>query len=184
MKPIQRSEIVDWQTYEDGRAESRPKAIAAKAARRIQVGEHFTFLFENRETIRYQVQEMMRVEKIVREADVQHEIDTYNELLFDDGRLGCSLLIGIDDPAQRDVLLTEWRGLCEHVYALMPGGEKVRPEYDTRQVGEERLSSVQYLAFPFGGVAPDAIGVDHPKVHGLTKLTDEQRAALQADLDE
>lgn len=184
MKPIARSEIVDWQTYEDARERTRPAAFAAKGARRIQVGEHFTFLFENRDTIRYQIQEMMRVEKIVREADVQHEIDTYNELLFDDGRLGCSLLIGIDDPAQRAVLLHEWTGLCDHLFALMPDGTKVRPEYDTRQVGDERLSSVQYLAFRFGDTAPDAIGIDHPKVHGLTRLTDEQRAALQADLDD
>ena len=183
MKPIERSEIVDWQTYEDGRAATRPAALAAKDLRRVQLGEHLTFLFENRDTIRYQIQEMMRVEKIVREADIAHEIATYNELLFDDGRLGCSLLIGIDDPEERARRLTEWRGLPEHLYAELPDGTRVRPEFDARQVGETRLSSVQYLAFPLGGTAPVALGVDHPKLTAHVVLTEAQRAALEADLD-
>lgn len=183
MKPIERADIVDWQTYEDTRAQTRPAAIAAKAARRVQLGEHFTFLFENRDTIRYQVQEMMRIEKIVRDADIQHEIDTYNELLHEGGKLGCSLLIGIDDPADRDVKLTAWRGLCDHLYALSPDGDKIRAEFDPRQVGDDRLSSVQYLAFPLGAKAPVAVGVDHPEVTVEVQLTDEQRAALQADLE-
>ncbi|MBX3273557.1 MAG: DUF3501 family protein [Sandaracinaceae bacterium] len=183
MRPIERAEIVDWQTYEDGREATRPAALAAKDLRRVQLGEHFTFLFENRDTIRYQIQEMMRVEKIVREADIEHEIATYNELLFDDGRLGCSLLIGIDDPEERAHLLTEWLGLPEHLYAELPDGTRVRPEFDARQVGETRLSSVQYLAFRLGRTAPVALGVDHPKIRARVALTDVQRAALQSDLE-
>jgi hypothetical protein len=96
MKPVERSEILDWVTYEERRAELRPLAIATKSARRMQVGDAFAFLFENRDTVRYQVQEMVRTERMVREADIQHELATYNELLGGPGELGCTLLIGID----------------------------------------------------------------------------------------
>lgn len=183
MRPVERSEIVDYQTYEDTRAQTRPLAIAAKKVRRIVVGDNFTFLFENRDTVRYQVLEMMRTEKIVREAEILHELKTYNELLHDGGKLGCSLLIGIDSEAERHVLLREWMGLCDHIYAELPDGTRVRPTYDARQVGDERLSSVQYLAFPLGPQAPVAIGIDHPKIEVRAALSDEQRDALQTDLD-
>lgn len=183
MRKIERSEILDYQTYGDARDDSRPAALSAKAARRIQVGEHFTFLFENRVTVRYQIQEMMRVERLVREADIQHEIDTYNELLHGNGTLGCSLLIGIDDEAQRNVLLREWLDVLGHLYAELPDGTKVRPSYDERQVGTDRLSSVQYLAFELGPKAPVALGVDKPGLELRQELTDAQREALQADLD-
>ena len=80
MRPVTRAEIVDYATYEDRRDAFRQEVLAAKEPRRVHVGDVFTLLFENQLTVRYQVQEMMRVERIVREADIQHEIDTYNEL--------------------------------------------------------------------------------------------------------
>ena len=183
MKPVVRAEITDYQTYNDGRAVSRPKVLAEKERRRIIVGQWFVFLFENRDTVRYQVQEMMRTEKIVREADIQHELDTYNELLHEGGKLGCTLLICIDDPAERSRLLREWRGLVEYLYAEMPDGRKVRPSFDPAQVGDDALSAVQYLTYDLGGVAPVALGVEHPAVRAEVTLAADQRAALQADLD-
>ncbi|MGB5194955.1 MAG: DUF3501 family protein, partial [Polyangiales bacterium] len=72
MKPVERAEILDYVTYGEQRESIRAAALRAKSVRRILVGEHFTFLFENHETVRYQVQEMMRVEKIVKEDDIQH----------------------------------------------------------------------------------------------------------------
>ena len=184
MRPVERSEILDWQTYADQRDELRPPALAAKGLRRVVVADTFTFLFENRETVRYQVQEMMRVERIVRESEVQHELDTYNELLHPKGTLGCSLLIGIDDEAERDEKLRAWLDLLGFLYAELPSGDKVRPAFDSRQVGEDRLSSVQYLSFAIGAEAPVAIGVDRPGDEARQALTEDQRAALQADLDE
>jgi len=184
VRPVRRSELVDWQTYSDERSESRSLVLAAKNARRIQLGEHFTFLFENRDTVRYQVQEMMRTERIVREAEIQHELDTYNELLHPDRTLGCSLLIGIDDPAERDEKLVRWLGLVEHLYARLEDGSRVRPAFDPRQVGEDRLSAVQYLSFQLGARAPVALGVDLPGEEQEVALSEAQRAALQADLDE
>src|SRR5689334_2396885 len=108
MRPVQRDEIVDYQTYEDSREQFRRDVMQVKAPRRIHVGEYLTLLFENRTTVRYQIQEMIRAERIVRESSIQHEIDTYNELLGGDGELGCALLIEIAEPALRDQKLQQW----------------------------------------------------------------------------
>jgi hypothetical protein len=183
MRTVERSEIVDYQTYEDLRQEFQNEVFPAKAIRRIRVGEWFNFLFENPLTIRYQIQEMMRVEKIVREDAIQHELKTYNGLLGGDGELGCSLLIEIEDVEDRDVKLREWLELPEHLHALLPDGTKVRPSFDEGQRGRDRLSSVQYIKFPVGSTAPTAIGVDLPGIECETTLSEEQRAALQEDLD-
>ena len=183
MKPVLRSEILDHVTYSERREELRAKALVAKAARRVVLAEGtLTFLFENRDTVRYQVQEMMRAEQIVREADILHELETYNELLGGPGELGCTLLIGIDDPAERAKKLGEWLALPQHVYAELADGTRVRATFDPRQVGEERLSSVQYLKLPVGGQVPVALGVDLPGLEARQVLTDEQRRALADDL--
>jgi hypothetical protein len=182
VKPVQRAEILDYVTYGEQREEIRAAALRGKSVRRILVGEHFTFLFENHETVRYQVQEMMRVEKIVKEDDIQHELDTYNELIHPAGTVGCTLLIGIDDEADRDVKLREWMGLNEHIYAKMSDGSQIGPTWDPRQVGEGRLSSVQYLSFSLGEKAPVAIGISMPGIEAETELSEAQREALQHDL--
>lgn len=183
MRPVERSEILDHVTYSERREELRPKALAAKAVRRVVVADGtLTFLFENRDTVRYQVQEMMRAEQIVREADVLHELETYNELLGGPGELGCTLLIGIDDPDERAHKLAQWLALPRHVYAELPDGTRVRARFDPRQVGDERLSSVQYLKLAVGGQTPVAIGVDLPELTAHQVLTEEQRRALADDL--
>jgi len=182
MKTIARDEIVDFETYEETRPDFRAQVMRAKDARRIHVGDVFTFLFENTLTMRYQVQEMMRAERMVKERDIQNEIDTYNGLLGGDGELGTTLLIEIDDPAERNVKLREWMQLPEHIYALLEDGTKVRPTFDESQRGEGRLSSVQYLKFKVGKGAPVALGVDLPGAEAETRLTDAQRQALAEDL--
>jgi len=185
MKPVERSEIVDYQTYGELRDDIRRNVMAEKDSRRIHVGSHLTFLFETHATIRYQIQEMMRAEQIVKEAEIEHELRTYNELLGGPGELGSTLLIELDDPAARAVKLEQWLDLPKHVYAKLADGTRVRPTYDRRQVGEARLSSVQYLKFAVGSVAPVALGCDHadPELRHEAGLSDAQRAALQKDLE-
>lgn len=183
MKVIDRSEVLDYVTYNERRESIRADALRAKSERRILVGEHFTFLFENRETVRYQIQEMMRVEHIVREADIEHEIRTYNELLHPKGSLGCTLLIGIEDEAERDEKLRQWLGLNEHIYAELADGTRVKPSWDPRQVGDDRLSSVQYLKFELGEEPPVLLGIDMPGIELEAELSQSQRAALRADLE-
>jgi hypothetical protein len=183
-KPVERSEIVDYQTYQELRPEIRAAVMKEKEDRRVHVGP-LTFLFETHATMRYQVQEMMRAEQIVKEADILHEIETYNEVLGGPGELGCTLLVELDDPAERAVKLAAWLDLPKHLYAKLEDGTKVRPTYDERQVGDERVSSVQYIKLAVGKRAPLAIGCDHPdpELQGETELTAVQRDALQKDLD-
>lgn len=181
MTKVERSEILPFQEYEPKREAIRARILEEKRKRRVHAGP-LTFLFENRDTIRYQIQEMVRAERMTREADIQHEVETYNELLGGPGQLGCSLLVELADPGERDAKLRAWRGLPERLYAKLPDGKRVRPAFDRRQVGDDRLSSVQYLVFDVGGATPVAVGCDLPGLEVETTLTPEQRAALEADL--
>ena len=175
-------ELADFQTYAETRDTYRSQVIALKAPRRIHVGPVLTFLFENHETIRYQVQEMMLTERIVREADILHELKTYNELLGGTGELGCTLLIEIESPAERDDKLARWLDLPETLYAKLADGTKVRPTFDARQISDRRLSSVHYLKFDTKGQVPLALGCDRPDVALEAPLSEEQAKALAADL--
>jgi hypothetical protein len=171
---VERSELLRLEEYDARRDALRDAVLAEKRRRRVHVGP-LTFLFENADTVRHQVQEMARAERLYREEELQHELDTYNELLGGPGELGCSLLIELTDPAERDAKLRAWRRLPEHLYARLA-------DFDHRQVGDDRLSSVQYLKFPVGAEAPVALGSDLPGLELETPLAGEQRAALQADL--
>jgi hypothetical protein len=182
VKAVTREEIIDYVTYEEGRDKFRDQVLEAKLPRRIHVGEHLTLLFENHLTVQYQIQEMIRAERIVKEADIRHEIDTYNELLGANGELGCTLLIEIDDPAVRNVKLREWWQLPEKIYVRLEDGSRVWATFDERQRGADRVSSVQFLKFDTSGRIPVAIGVDLPELNVESQLTAEQRAALQEDL--
>lgn len=182
MKPVRREDLLDWVTYDERRTGLRARAMAEKDRRRIVLGEHLTFLFENFATVRHQIQEMMRAERIVREADIEHEIQTYNELLGGPGELGCTLLIAVEDPAERAMRLQEWMALPEHLFVRLADGRRVAARFDSRQRGDDRLSSVQYLKFPTGGETPVAVGADLPGLAGEVVLSEEQRAALAEDL--
>ncbi len=183
MRPVRREELLDPSQYERSRDELRPTILEQKRRRRVHVGGVLTFLFENTATIRYQVQEMIRAERMTRDEDVRHELETYNELLGGRGELGVTLLIELPDAEDRDRKLREWLALPEHLFVKLEGGEKIRPTYDPRQLGTDRLSSVQYLKFDVRGRVPVAVGSDLPALRAETALDDEQRAALRKDLE-
>lgn len=183
MRLVERVEITDYQTYEDKRDEFRARVMKAKAPRRLHVGNYLTLLFENHLTVLYQIQEMMRAERIVRESDILHEINTYNELLGRRGELGCTLLIEIEEAALRDQKLREWWCLPEKMYVLLEDGTRIFATFDERQRGDGRLSSVQYLKFSTGGRGPIAAGVDLPGFQIEVSLTAEQKQALRDDLE-
>jgi len=184
MPLVTRSQILDFQTYSDQRPTIRPKILEVKRKRRVTIGKYLLFLFENHDTVWYQIQEMMRVEQIVREKDIQHEIDTYNELLGQNGSLGVCLLITIEDEIVRAEKLEKWHNLLSALYMKLPDGTKIRAEWDQRQVGDKRLSSVQYLRFDVGGTAPIGVGCDFDDqdLKNETLLSEETQMALADDL--
>lgn len=182
MRPVTREEILDHVTYGEQRDGIRASAMRAKDLRRVRVGAHLTFLFENPETIRYQVLEMVRAEQLVREADIRHELDTYNALLGEPGDLGCTLLIEIEDAEVRPGLLRAWRDLPGQVLLLLADGSHVGARWDAFQMDEERLSSVQFLRFPVAGRAPIGLQVTHPALAVEVAFSPETRQALAGDL--
>ena len=130
MKRVTRKEILDYVTYEEQREKFRKKIMKVKELRRINVGGVLSFLFENTDTVRYQIQEMIRVERIVKESEILHEIKTYNELLGDSGELGCTLLIEIDDPDEREEKLTKWLDLPKTLYLTLEDETRDRASFD------------------------------------------------------
>ena len=183
MRKVQRSDVIDFQTYVDRREAYRQRVLEEKAKRRIHLGDDLTFLFESTETILYQVQEMMRLEQIVREKEIQHEIDTYNQLLGGPGELGCTLQIEIDNAAERNVKLRAWLALPQHLYLKLDDGSRAPAIWDEAQVGDTRLSTVQYLKFRVGSRRPVAIGSTLPELSIEAQLSSEQQQTLAADLE-
>jgi len=186
MRRIDVSEIKHIADYEILRPEWRPKMMALKDRRRIRVGAHLTFLFENRDTVRYQIQEMMRIERLQNPREIAHEVETYNELIPGPGEISASLLIEYETPAERDLWLPALLGLEQHIW-LEAGGRRSPAHFDDRQISTERLSSVQYIKFQLGpqqmAAIPSAarIIVDHPKYAAEHHLTAVQLKELAAD---
>jgi hypothetical protein len=182
MNKVRRDEVLAVADYMKVRDEFRQSVMAQKADRRVHLGEHLTFLFENHDTVLYQIQEMMRAEGITGESGILHEIETYNELLGENGELGATLLIEIDDAAERDRLLRRWRNLPGTLYLETADGDRIPAVFDSRQVDADRLSSVQYVIFPVGDRVVGKLGTSHPDIDAEVGLTPRQVAALSGDL--
>ena len=178
---VKRSEIFDYQTYEENRLDTKSKIFEIKKHRRVHLGENLTFLFENHETIKYQIQEIMRVEKIVKESAILEELNTYNRFLGNSGELACVLLIEIEEESDRKPLLENWMGMEKCIYILDEVGNKIFAEHDPTQVGDRRLSAVQYLKFVIKE-PPIALGCTFDELAGEVELTKEQKDALAGDL--
>ncbi len=133
MQKLQRAHILDLDSYERIRADVRAAIIDVQRPRRVSVGTQLVFMFENIRTVWYQVQEMLRAERIDQEAAIQREVDTYNARLGGSGQLGCCLLVAIDDATVRERRLREWLALPAHVYLRCAGGATVRATFDRAQ---------------------------------------------------
>ncbi len=187
MKPVEISEISNIAEYEVERETLRPKMIALKDRRRVRVGDHLTFLFENRETVRYQIQEMMRVERIVKAHDIAHEVATYNELVPGQGELCASLLVEYETPAERDVKLRELLGLEHHIWVEVEGAGRTPAIFDDRQIATDRISAVQYLRFRLSEAQRTnwskgaAVVSDHPKYQAAQPLNAAQLVEIGND---
>ena len=188
MRPVAVSEIKNLVEYELERETWRPQVMALKDCRRIRVGDHLTFLFENRETVRYQIQEMLRIERIVKPAEVAHEVATYNELIPAAGELSACLLIEYESQEERDVRLRELLGLENHVWIQVGNLPRAQARFDDRQISTDRISAVQYVKF---SLTPEQAArfpegaklvVDHPHYQAERVLSPLELAELSADI--
>jgi hypothetical protein len=146
MKPIERGEVLGLAEYEAIRDRFRARVIQEKKARRVIFGEHASCVFENRDTVLMQIQEMLRTERITREAAVLHEIETYNELIPKAHELSATILVEIDDKEPRERFLLEAKGL-EREFALVIGGARCPGKNDPSREHPDRTTAVHYVKF-------------------------------------
>ena len=152
MKPLVLDEILDLDPYEEVRDEYRRKVIAHKKDRRLAIGDRVGLAFEDRETLHYQIQEMARIERLRDPVRVQHELDTYNELMPGENELSATLFIEIPELGSVRAELDRLIGIDEQVFWILGEGDEqdqTRAIFDPKQMEEERISAVQYIRFPF-----------------------------------
>jgi len=191
MNEVVLSEILDIAQYEKARDEIRRRVIELKKNRRLQVGPMVTFVFENHDTMLFQIQEMMRAERIVNDDAIQHEIDTYNQLLPDENELAATMLIELPDAARIREEITKLHGVNtgETTYVRI-GDERLPGVFDAGQSDDRRVSAVQYVRFRFNdaqreafktGVTPARLVINHPNYHHETLITGAVRGELAED---
>jgi hypothetical protein len=190
MRPLRIEEIVPLDRYGPLRDAYRERVIAYKRTRRVALGEHATLLFEDRETLRFQIQEMLWVERIREPEKVQAEIDVYNELMPGAGELSATLFLEILESSEIRPTLERLVGLDRHVQLVFGEGEAETPfhaEFDRRQFEEQRISAVQYLRFPLGAEGSRRLGdsalrarvrVDHPHYRREEEMPPAVRESL------
>ena len=194
MDKISRDSLMTLEAYAKARKEFRAQVLAHKKPRTIRLGEHVTLIFEDALTVRYQVQEMLRVEKIFEEEGIQDELDAYNPLIPDGRNFKATMLIEYEDVDERKTALGLLRGIEDKTWVRVEGLPKVFAiaDEDLERETEEKTSSVHFLRFELTPEMADglkygmelAIGIDHPHYTvALDPVSPESRAALVKDLD-
>jgi hypothetical protein len=149
MKKVERNELLGLGEYEQIRPQFLQRIIGEKKERRVLVGDEISAVFENHDTALFQIQEMLRTERITKEAAILHELETYNELVPGDAELSATMFVEIPDAATRERRLAELAGL-EGKIALEVLGAKVPGRNETRGVLPDRTTAVHYVKFPLG----------------------------------
>jgi hypothetical protein len=192
MKAIAPEDIIPHQEYERQREAFRAKIIALKQQRRISVGPLVTMVFENHETVQFQIQEMIRVERIFDPVKVQDELDVYNALLPAPGELSATLLIEITQDAMVKERLDQFMGLDHgEKVAIVAGGEAVFGEFEGGRSHETKISAVHFVKFrptasmkrAFADLTrPVTIRVSHGGYHAEVPVPGSMREEWLADL--
>jgi hypothetical protein len=193
MAHITRDSLWTLEHYSRIRNQFRQEIIAHKKVRQVPLGEHITLFFEDEKTIRYQIQEMLRIEKTFEEQGILDELDAYNPLIPDGRNFKCTMMIEYPDPVIRKVELGKLKGVEDRVYIQVEGREKVYAiaDEDLERENDEKTSSVHFMRFELDDDMAEALkygvslamGVDHPNYQvRLDPVSAETRAALVKDL--
>lgn len=192
MQKVHRDDVLDIAQYEKSRPEFRQRIIELKKNRRIQVGPIITFVFENRDTVLFQIQEMIRTERIVDDNAINHEIETYNQLVPGSDELSATMLIEITESSRIRETIAELLGIntgaCTRIEI---GTKRIHASFDPGQSTESRLSAVQYAKFHFDqddralfleGNETIFLVIDHPKYQHRAAIEGEVLSELRRDL--
>lgn len=190
MKPVDRSELLHLGAYEQIREHFRARVVAAKRPRRVSLGPNMTLLFENHDSVLFQIQEMLRTERITSEKAILHELETYNELIPNEGELSATIFVEYAEREERERMLVALAGIEDKFY-VVAGGERSNVVPDVRGTDPGRTMAVQYVKFPLspgaraailGGHGSVLVGVSHPAYTAETQLSPETLASLREDL--
>ena len=193
MPKIARDSLMTLEAYAKSRKDFRAKVLAHKKPRSVALGEHVTLLFEDELTIRYQVQEMLRIEKIFEESGIQEELDAYNPLVPDGRNFKATMLIEYEDVEERKRALAKLKGIEDRTWVRVEGCPKVYAiaDEDLERETAEKTSAVHFLRFELTKEMAEALkygmqlamGIDHPQYAvTLDPVPADTRASLAKDL--
>ncbi len=192
-KTITRQDIVSLHTYRQGREEYLPKMIAYKKDRRVQLAENVSILFENRNTVLFQIQELLHSEDLADPGEIDEYIDIYSGMLPEENELSATLFIELDDQLKLHDLLVKLSGIENHL-SLVVGGETVQAVFEEEHDDRGFTTSVHYLKFPLTqsvknsllNESADTLDVtlhlNHPNLTTQVSLTPNTIKSLQKDL--
>jgi uncharacterized protein DUF3501 len=193
MDKLTPADLVPLDDYLGERDRMRARVRPERARRRVPVGDRVSLHFENRDTVLFQVQEMIRVEQIRDPAKLAEEVRVYNDLIAGDGELRATFFVEITDRARIRDDLDSLVGLEREGLWLRIGDERVPADFEPGHAREDRISAVHYVRFVLSpeqrraiatGRVPVGVEIDHPGYRASATLSDDTRAALAADLGE
>ena len=193
MPRITAQSLMSLEAYAKARQDFRAQVLAHKKDRTASLGEHVTIVFEDELTIRYQIQEMLRVERIFEEAGIRDELDAYNPLIPDGSNWKATLMIEYPDVEERHAMLARLKGVEDRVWVQVDGEERVNAiaDEDLERENDEKTSAVHFVRFELtpamkGALARGArlaLGVDHAAYSVGIEADTAVRAALVKDLE-
>ena len=196
MKKVERNELLGLAEYEQIRPQFLARIIGEKKERRVFVSDEISVIFENHDTALFQIQEMLRTERITKEAAILHELETYNELVPGPAELSATMFVEIADAATRERRLVELAGL-EKKILLEVMGTKIPARNETRGVLPDRTTAVHYIKFPLGeelaarlfarakeGDGGMILVLEHPKLSVRKEIPAATVRALAEDLQD
>ena len=189
---IARDSLLSLEAYARERKAFRARVMEHKKVRTLHIGGHVTLQFEDELLIRYQIQEMLRIERIFEDAGIQGELDAYNPLLPDGGNWKATMFIEYPDVEERRRMLERLKGIERRTWVQVEGGERIYAiaDEDLERETEEKTAAVHFVRFEVPPAAREAlrrgarltIGVDHAEYRVSVEPSPDQRAALLADL--
>jgi hypothetical protein len=193
MELLKKADILDKAAYEQARPDFRRRVMVQKDRRRVLVGDHVTLHFENRDTMHYQVQEMLRAEESwTRAGALDDELDAYNPLIPQRGVLSATMMIEYETADERARMLPLFVNIDRHLWLQIGSAEPVLATFDAGQIDEHKVSSVQYVKFAVsneqrqllaaGGTVVRVV-IDHPAYAAQAVLSEETRKAIAHDAD-
>ena len=192
-RKLTREDLLSLEDYAASRGDVRAAVMEHKKTRQVALGDNATLYFEDEQTIRYQIQEMLRIEKVFEAEGIQDELDAYNPLLPDGSNWKATFMLEYDDPVERKTMLSKLLGVEKCVWVAVTGHDKVTPiaDEDLEREDEEKTSSVHFLRFELTpemvaavqSGADISMGIDHPAymIDGI-EVTDPIRDSLARDL--